>query len=147
MKIENMFLRFSCISLFKHPWYFNFLKCFGIFYFCRNLVLKLQKMAFQWHTFQYLVCYGYIQTDSQIMRYISKFKNTFRQLWGYSCFNLKYLSHQFLQILSVESCRAALEILQMISQNLYIQLGRLQILTNEFITILLCSKNINNTHP
>ena len=100
-------------TVFGNPTFnscFKFLKRFGFFYFCRHffpLVLDLQKMPFQCHTFQYMVFYGYIQTDSSDYEVYQQIQNTFHQFWSYSSFNFEYLSHQFLQISLMEGCRAA----------------------------------------
>ena len=60
-----------------------------------------------------------------IIKYNSRFKNTFHQFWGYSSFNFEYLSLVFLDFVDVrlQSCLSTV-VFQRMSQNFYILLIR-----------------------
>ena len=80
---------------------FKFLKRYGIFYFCRYFVSQFwtyRSCRFNAITFSTWYTTATFRLIPQIIRYISKFKITFHQFWGYTTFNFEYLSNEVLQI-------------------------------------------------
>ena len=107
LKVAFMFneqFTYLARTVFGNPTHnscFKFLKIFGIFYSCRDFVSQI--WTYRRYRFNAIFFSSWYATTTfrltpQIIRYISKIKNTFHQFCDYSNFIFEYLSHQFLQI-------------------------------------------------